>query len=77
MGAGLVLAVVGIGMTRKEQTGGLGLRNLGINFGGKNNQSIRTGNIRLAERKDKPNWIGLATTVIGLLTAIVSFFTKY
>jgi hypothetical protein len=73
---GVVLCVIGRAIFGKSQSGGLSLslRNLGINFGSKSTQNIRVGDVTAGDKKAKPNWVGLAITVIGFLTAVIGLF---
>lgn len=71
---GVVICVIGLAMLGGSQSGGLGLRNLGFNFGSTNTQTNTVGNIGGADKKAKPNWVGLAIAVIGFCTAVVGLF---
>lgn len=71
---GVVLCVIGLAMLGKSQSGGPGLRNLGINFGGTSSQKIRVCNIREDDKKGTLTWVGLATAAIGLLAAAIGLF---
>jgi hypothetical protein len=68
---GVLLCVMGLAVFGKSRSGGLSLRNLGINFGSKSTQNIRVGDVTGDDKRAKSNWVGLAIAVIGLLTAII------
>jgi hypothetical protein len=72
---GIVLIVVGLAKIGTGRTGNFSLRNIGINFGSTNNQVNTVGNVAPAEHKSsKKDWVGAATAIVGLLTAIIGLF---
>lgn len=74
---GAVIFAIGIAKLGRKQSGGISLGNFGINLGGSNTQSNKTGNIApeatQPTKQASPNWIGLAIAVLGLLTALVGW----
>jgi len=82
MSASVILVIVGIalillGFTKlRSGGGGFSLSNIGINFGSTNNQTNKVGNIApTAVTKDqKPDWVGLATAAIGLISTLAGLF---
>ena len=68
---GAVLFLAGLAKLGSGRNGGFKLSNIGINIGGTNTQTNKVGNVTPGEAKEtKPDWVGLATAVIGLLTAV-------
>jgi hypothetical protein len=72
---GVVLCVIGLGMLGSSQRAGSSiLKNFGFNIGSTSAQTITASDGSGGDRKAKPNWVGLAIAVIGLLTAVVGLF---
>jgi hypothetical protein len=74
MVVGVVLCVIGLSMLGSRQSGGLSLRNFGLNFFSTSNQTNTAGDAAGGDKKAKPNWVGLAIAVIGFFTAAVGLF---
>jgi hypothetical protein len=71
---GAVLFLAGLAKLGSNQSGGFNLSNIGINIGGTNTQTNRVGNVAPgAAKKTKPDLVGLAIALIGLLTALVGW----
>ena len=64
---GVVLCVIGLSMLGSRQSGGLSLRNFGLNFFSTSNQTNTAGDAA-------GDWVGLAIAVIGFFTAAVGLF---
>ena len=76
--AGVVIFLVGLAKLRSSQTGVYILRNFGFNIGSTNTQSNKIGNIDSnVEQPPKLDWIGLAATAFGLLTAVVGLINAW
>jgi hypothetical protein len=77
MSVNTILVVVGavliiVGLAKAGQSGGFGLSNFGINFGGTTTQTNKVGNVTPEPAKSaKPDWVGLAIAAIGLVTAVI------
>jgi hypothetical protein len=69
--AGAVLCLLGIAMLGRSQSGGLNLRNLGVNIGSTNVQKIAVSGVKDDDKKTNPSRFGLAMSVIGFLTAVI------
>ena len=69
---GVLLIAAGLAKLRNNWRGGFNLRNFGITIGGTNTQTNTIGDA--APSGAKPDWIGLAIALIGLLTALVGLF---
>jgi hypothetical protein len=69
---GVVLILAGLAKLR-SRGGGFRLSNIGINIGSTNTQTNKVGNVAPAAdaKSKKPDWVGLAIAVIGLVTALV------
>jgi hypothetical protein len=80
MSANTILVIVGavlvvVGLAKAGQSGGFGLSNFGINFGGTSTQSNKVGNVTPeATKSGKTDWSGLGIAAIGLVTAIIGLF---
>jgi hypothetical protein len=80
MSVNAVLVIVGavlilVGLAKAGQSGGFGLSNIGINFGGTTTQTNKAGNVTPEPAKGgKADWLGLGIAAIGLVTAIVGLF---
>jgi hypothetical protein len=80
MSANTVLVIIGavlivVGLAKAGQSGGFGLSNFGINFGGTSTQSNKVGNVTSGAAKNgKPDWVALGTAAIGLVTAVIGLF---
>ena len=74
---GGVLLLAGLVKMGHRQSGGFSLSNFGVNIGSTNNQSNKVGNITPIAAKTpkpaKPDWVGLAIAVLGLLAALIGF----
>ena len=72
MSVNTILVVVGavlilVGLAKAAQSGGLGLSNIGINFGSTNTQTNKVGNVTPVTTKGgKADWVGLGIAAIGL-----------
>jgi hypothetical protein len=79
MSTNVILIVVGavlflVGLAKFGNRGGFNLLNRSFNIGSTNTQTIKTGNITPDTAKEtKPDWVGLAIAVLGLLTALVGW----
>jgi hypothetical protein len=75
MTANTVLIIIGavlvvVGLAKAGRSGGFGLSNFGINFGGETTQTNKIDNVTGgAAAGTKPDWVGLAIAAIGLVTA--------
>jgi uncharacterized membrane protein len=80
MSVNAVLVIVGavlilLGLAKAGQSGGFRLRNIGINFGSTNTQTIKVGNVTPELTKGgKADWVGLGIAAIGLVTAVIGLF---
>ena len=80
MSANTILVIIGavlvvVGLAKAGQSGGFGLSNFGINFGGSSTQSNKVGNVTSeATKSGKTDWSGLGIAAIGLVTAIIGLF---
>jgi hypothetical protein len=71
---GTAVFFAGLFKLGKGQSGGLTFSNRAITFGGSTNQTNSVGSIAPDPTGSrKPDWIGLATAGLGLLTAVVGF----
>jgi uncharacterized membrane protein len=75
---GVVLCVIGLAMLGSSQRAGSSLlqKNFGFNIGSTNRQTNTAGNGSGGDKKVKTNWVGLAISVIGFLTAIIGLFNR-
>jgi hypothetical protein len=77
MSANTILIIVGaalivVGLAKAGQSGGFSLSNFGINFGGTSTQSNKVGNVTSERARGvKPDWVGLASAAIGLVTLLI------
>ena len=76
MSINAILIIVGavliiVGLAKAGQSGGFGLRNFGMNFGGTTTQTNKVGNVTPEPKRAKPDWVGLAIAAIGLVTAAI------
>ena len=79
MSENLVLIIVGValflvGVAKLGSSGGgFRLSNIGFNIGSTNTQTNEVGNVTSPAKAEtkKPDWVGLAIAVIGLVTALV------
>ena len=77
MAVNAILVIVGallilVGLAKAGQSGGLSLRNIGINFGGTNTQTNKVDNVTPeATKSGKADWVGLGIAAIGLVTAVI------
>jgi len=66
--AGVVIFLVALAVQRD----GIKLGNFSINIGSKNRQSFRVGNVVPGVApSNKRDWVGLAITALGFLTAVI------
>jgi hypothetical protein len=71
---GAVVFLVGLAKFASNQSGGFKLGNFGVTIGGANTQTNRVGHVAPdAAKKTRPDWVGLAIAIIGLLTALVGW----
>jgi hypothetical protein len=62
-------------LAKAGQSGGFSLSNIGINFGGRNTQTNKVGNVTPEGAKGgKTDWVGLGIAAIGLVTAVIGLF---
>jgi hypothetical protein len=81
MSVNIVLVVVGIALfllgllVGGSRSGGFILKNIGINIGSTNTQTITVGDGGSPSFKPaKQDWVGLAISIIGLVTTVVGLF---
>jgi hypothetical protein len=72
---GIVLILVGVAKLGSSR-GSFNLSNIGISIGSTNTQTNKVGNVGPVPPTKKPDWVGLAIAVIGVITALIGLFSS-